>query len=445
MSESVKAVLQTHPTLLAGDIFVTNDPAHGGSHLPDITVVAPVHDASGDVRFFAAARGHHADVGGKTPGSMPAFSQTLAEEGVVLSSVRVGRAGRFDRDALRALFLAGPLPARRVDENLADLEAQLAAVQTGARLLLELAAEQGLEQVERYMGFVQDNAASEVLRALGRLEPGRHRFRDQLDDGTALVVTLDVAAQLLTVDFSGTGPEHAGNLNAPRAVTLACVLYFLRVLVGKPIPLNSGCLRHVKVVVPEPSLLAPGPQRAVAGGNVETSQRVVDVLLGAAGLAAASQGTMNNLSFGDGSYGYYETIAGGAGAGRDFTGASAIHTHMTNTRITDAEIMERRFPVRVIEHAVRRGSGGAGKNAGGDGVRRTIEFQAPAEVSLLSGRRTTTPFGLAGGDAGAPGHNLLNDRELPGAISIAVAAGDRITILTPGAGGYGAAVTAARK
>jgi 5-oxoprolinase (ATP-hydrolysing) len=439
MSESVKAVLRAHTDLAPGDLFVTNDPAQGGSHLPDVTVVAPVHDAGGALRFFAAARGHHADIGGKTPGSMPAFSRSLAEEGIVLRNVRIGRAGNFDREQVRGLLAAGPHPARRVAENLADLEAQLAAVRTGASLLLELADERGVEQVERYMRFVQDNAASEVRRAIARLEPGRHTFSDHLDDGTPLVVTLtvDAPAQRLTVDFSGTGAEHPGNLNAPRAVTLACVLYFLRVLVGKPIPLNSGCLRHVELIIPERSLLSPGPHCAVAGGNVETSQRVVDALLGAAGLLAASQGTMNNLSFGDANYGYYETIAGGAGAGSGFAGASAVHTHMTNTRITDAEVIERRFPVRVVEHAVRRASGGVGQTRGGDGVRRTLEFLAPAQVSILSEHRASAPRGLFGGGPAQRGQNLLNGRELGGAVSLDVNAGDRLTLLTPGGGGFG--------
>ena len=437
MSESVKAVIRGHAQLSPGDVFVTNDPTQGGSHLPDITVVAPVHDAGSKLRFFAAARGHHADVGGKTPGSMPAFSRTLAEEGIVLGNVRIGRDGQLDHAQLRALFGSGPFPARRIAENLADLEAQLAAVQTGARLLLQLTDERGTSQVERYMRFVQDNAASEVRKALSRLPRGRHSFSDSLDDGTPLVVALEVDDLGLSVDFTGSGCEHPGNLNAPRAVTLACVLYFLRLLVGKAIPLNSGCLRHVRLLVPAGSLLSPGPERAVAGGNVETSQRVVDVLLGAAGMLAASQGTMNNLSFGDGSYGYYETIAGGAGAGRDFGGASAVHTHMTNTRITDAEVMERRFPVRVIEHAVRRGSGGRGHTSGGDGVRRTIEFQSPAHVSILSERRASAPFGLFGGQAAQPGQNLLNGRVIGGAASFEARAGDRVTVLTPGGGGFG--------
>ncbi len=439
MSESVKAVLAAHPQLEPGDVFATNDPNLGGSHLPDVTVIAPVHDEHGTLRFFSAARGHHADVGGIAPGSMPAFSRTLAEEGVVFSAARVGRAGTLDTELLRRSFLAPPLPARRFSENLADLSAQLAAVRTGASLLLELTRQRGVGEVERYMGFVQDNAASEVLRALTTLQPGRHVFRDALDDGTPLVVSLDASPSALVVDFTGTGGEHSGNLNAPRAVTLACVLYFLRVLVGKPIPLNSGCLRHVRLLLPEPSLLAPGPERAVAGGNVETSQRVVDLLLGAAGLLAASQGTMNNLSFGDGSYGYYETVAGGAGAGRSFDGADAVHTHMTNTRITDAEVLERRFPVRVLEHAVRAGSGGKGRYSGGDGVRRSLQFLAPARVSVLSERRVAAPFGLAGGEPGARGQNLLNGAELPGATTFDVEAHDVLTLLTPGGGGYGPA------
>jgi 5-oxoprolinase (ATP-hydrolysing) len=439
MSESVKAVLAAHPQLATGDVFVTNDPAGGGSHLPDITVVSPVYDRAGTLRFFSAARGHHADVGGTTPGSMPAFSRTLAEEGVVLRAVKASSGGHFDRALLTSLFSSGPWPARHVAENLADLDAQLAAVKTGERLLLALADERGGAEVERYMRFVQDNAGNEVKRALAQLAPGRHAFRDQLDDGTPIAVTLEVGPNELGVDFTGSGGEHAGNLNAPRAVTVAAVLYFLRLLVGKPLPLNSGCLRHVRLVLPEPSLLSPGPERAVAGGNVETSQRVVDVLLAAAGLLAASQGSMNNLSFGDGSYGYYETIAGGAGAGRTFPGASGVHTHMTNTRITDAEIMERRFPVRVLEHRLRRGSGGAGHMRGGDGVQRSFEFLAATHVSILSERRTHAPFGLEGGQPGATGQNLLNGAELPGAASFDVSAGDRLTLLTPGGGGFGPA------
>jgi 5-oxoprolinase (ATP-hydrolysing) len=438
MSESVQAVIDAHSELLPGDVFVTNDPAFGGSHLPDITVVLPVHDASGALRFFSATRGHHSDVGGLTPGSMPAFSSSLAEEGCIFSALCVARSGTLDRELILRTLGAGSFPARRPLENLADLEAQIAAARTGARLLHDLVREHGLPRVERYMQAVQDLAADSVRRAIGLLSQGSHSFRDQLDDGTQIGVTASIANGLLELDFSTSAPESRGNLNAPRAVTLAAVLYVLRTLVGRAIPLNSGCLRHVTVRIPEHSILNPGPGKAVAGGNVETSQRVVDVLLGALGRAAASQGTMNNVSFGQQRFGYYETIAGGAGAGPTFSGASAVHTHMTNTRITDPEVIELRFPVRIREFSVRRGSGGPGQFRGGDGVCREYEFLEPLTVSLLSERRETAPFGLCGGQPGTPGRNLHNGRELPGHAVFEVAAGDRVRIETPGGGGYGA-------
>jgi len=438
MSESVRAVIRVHHELLPGDVFVTNDPASGGSHLPDMTVVMPVHDEAGALCFFSASRGHHSDIGGITPGSMPAFSSTLAEEGAVFSALRVARDGVLDRELILSILAQGPYPARRPQENLADLEAQIAAARTGARLLLELARTHGLATVERYMLAVQDLAAETVARALSAFPDGRYEHRDQMDDGDEIRVAIEVAHGKLSVDFTGSAGESPGNLNAPRAVTLAAVLYVLRALVGRPIPLNSGCLRHVHVSLPERSLLNPSACRAVAGGNVETSQRVVDVLLGAFGVAAASQGTMNNLSFGGADFGYYETIAGGSGAGVDFSGASAVHTHMTNTRITDPEVIEQRFPVRVREFSIRRHSGGKGRNPGGDGVCREYEFLAPLSVSLLSERRVTAPFGLAGGEPGARGRNLLNGAEIAGHASFEVTPGDRLRIETPGGGGYGA-------
>ena len=437
MSESVRAVLAAHPSLAAGDLFVTNDPACGGSHLPDITVVLPVHDERGVLRFFSATRGHHSDVGGITPGSMPAFSHELSEEGVVFSALRVGQGGLLDREQVLQVLSSGPYPARRPLENLADLEAQIAAARTGARLLLELSGAHGQPLVERYMGAVQDLAGDSVARAIAELGEGRREFRDRLDDGTPIEVTLTATAGKLHIDFSGSGAESEGNLNAPRAVTLAAVLYVLRCLVGRAIPLNSGCLRDVTVHIPERCILNPSSGRAVAGGNVETSQRVVDVLLGALGRAAASQGTMNNVSFGQASFGYYETLAGGAGAGPGFAGASAVHTHMTNTRITDPEIIEQRFPVRIREFSLRRASGGAGRFEGGDGACREYEFLEPCTVSLLSERRTIAPFGLAGGEPGLRGRNWLNGRELPGHASFEVQAGDRVRIETPGGGAYG--------
>ncbi len=437
MGESVSAVLAAHPDPRPGDVFVTNDPAAGGSHLPDITVVTPVHDASGALRFFTASRGHHSDVGGITPGSMPAFSHTLEEEGVVLRALRIVRAGVLDEAAVLGALAASRFPARNPRENLADLEAAIAANRAGARLLLEMVERHGLDVVSAYMGHVQDNAAAKVADEIAKLPDGEHRFADALDDGTPICVSLRVRGDRMDIDFTGTGPELDGNLNAPRAVTLAAVIYVLRALVGTDIPLNSGCLRPVRVHIPAGSVLSPGPQRAVCGGNVETSQRVVDVLLGALGKLGACQGTMNNLTFGNERFGYYETIGGGAGAGEGFDGASGVHTHMTNTRITDPEILEQRFPVRLVEFSLRRGSGGAGRTRGGDGLVRELEFLEPMRVSILSERRTRAPFGLRGGEPGARGENTHDGRELGGKSAFEVAAGARVRIATPGGGGFG--------
>ena len=437
MGETVRAVIAAHPRMEDGDVYASNDPSMGGSHLPDITVVTPVY-VGGVRRFFTACRGHHADVGGLTPGSMPPHSRTLADEGVVLSALRIVHCGALDEVALRARFEAGPHPARRVAENLADLEAQVAANHAGARLLAELVAARGLPEVMAYMRHVQENAALRVRQAIAALPDGARELADRLDDGTVIRVRLEITGDRLRVDFSGSSPEHLGNLNAPRAVVVAAVLYVLRALVGVPIPLNQGCLEPVELVVPRPSVLDPSPGRAVVAGNVETSQRVVDVLLGALGVAAASQGTMNNLTFGDASFGYYETIAGGAGAGPGFAGAHAVHTHMTNTRITDLEVLETRFPVRLVEFRVRRGSGGAGQYAGGDGVVRTFEALSPLDVSILSERRRDAPFGLARGAPGQRGRNLHAGRELGGREYFVVQPGERVTIETPGGGGYGA-------
>ncbi|HET7538473.1 MAG TPA: hydantoinase B/oxoprolinase family protein [Polyangiaceae bacterium] len=439
MSESVRAVLAAHPVLRAGDAFVTNAPDAGGSHLPDMTVVLPVHDAAGELRFFSATRGHHSDIGGITPGSMPAFSSHLAEEGCVFSALALAREGALDRALILEKLAQGPYPARHPRQNLADLEAQLAAARTGERLLHQLVRERGQAQVARYMHAVQELAGDSVARVIRELPEGQYSFRDALDDGTPIAVNLRAANGKLVIDFADSGAESPGNLNAPRAVTLAAVLYVLRALVGRAIPLNSGCLRDVSVHIPERSILNPSSGRAVAGGNVETSQRVVDVLLGALGRAAASQGTMNNVSFGRADFGYYETIAGGAGAGPGFRGASAVHTHMTNTRITDPEIIEQRFPVRIREFSVRHGSGGQGVYPGGDGACREYEFLEPLTVSLLGERRQSAPFGLAGGQPGLPARNFHNGLPVPGHAVFEVKLGDRLRIETPGGGGYGAA------
>jgi 5-oxoprolinase (ATP-hydrolysing) len=439
MSESVRAVVARHPALAPGDVFVTNDPALGGSHLPDITVVAPVHDAAGKLCFFTASRGHHADVGGMVPGSMPSASTRIEDEGVVLDAVRVVHAGRFDEKTVRHKLAAGPYPARRPDDNVADLKAQIAAVQIGKERLAELVAEVSAAQCARYMEFVQDDAAARVTAWLQALAGSPRGFEDALDDGTPLRIALRVEKQRLIVDFAGTAAPHAKNLNAPRAVTTAAVLYVLRTLAGAGIPLNAGCLRPVELRIPSPSLLSPPAGAAVAAGNVETSQRVVDVLLGALGAAAASQGTMNNVCFGDASFGYYETVGGGAGAGPTWHGASAVHTHMTNTSLTDPEVLERRFPVRVRELSVRRGSGGAGAFRGGDGICRELEFLAPLRLSVISERRARAPFGLGGGGPGVPGQNLLNGTPMPGCFEASVHPGDRFRIETPGGGGFGSA------
>ncbi len=436
MGESVAALVEQHPDMEPGDVFVTNDPAAGGSHLPDITVVTPVF-RGGVRRFFVACRGHHEDVGGITPGSMPPFSQSLAEEGVVLRGLRLVQGGRFLREPVEAAFRAGPHPARRPEQNLGDLAAQVAANAAGVGLLDEWVADRGLDEIEAYMGHVQRDAARRVEDAIEGLGEGEHRFEDQLDDGTAVVATLTVRGRRLTVDFGGTGRAIPGNLNAPRAVTVAAVLYVLRALVGASIPLNAGCLDPVELRIPAGSLLSPPADAAVAGGNVETSQRVVDVLLGAVGRAAASQGTMNNLSFGNPTFGYYETIGGGAGATPFAPGRSGVHTHMTNTRITDPEVLEARFPVRVVQFGLRPDSAGAGHHRGGDGVVRELEVLEALQVSLLSERRERAPFGLAGGEPGRAGRNQLGGKDVGGKASASLAPGQRIRIETPGGGGFG--------
>jgi len=437
MGESVRAVIATHPNMQPGDAFITNDPAAGGSHLPDLTLVTPVHDAKGQICFFTASRGHHADVGGLTPGSMPAFSTNLDEEGIVFRAQPVVLRHELQERELLDTLTSGPYPARDPAMNLADIRAQLAANQLGARLLLDLVDQYSLAYVSAYMGHVQDEASYKVVQLIRKLGTAPRHFSDSLDDGSCIHVCLCCRGDTLTIDFTGTAPELDNNLNAPRAVSSAAVLYCIRCMIRDTLPLNEGCLRPVRIVIPPGSLLAPGAQRAVAGGNVETSQRVVDVLLGAFGLAAASQGTMNNLSFGNETFGYYETLGGGAGAGPGFHGASCVHTHMTNTRITDPEWLESHFPVRLLEFSRRRHSGGEGRFSGGDGIRRHFEFLQPVTVSLLTERRVRRPFGLEGGHPGQPGRNLLNGQDLPGRTTVPVAAGDRLLIESPGGGGYG--------
>jgi 5-oxoprolinase (ATP-hydrolysing) len=441
MGATVRAVLGAIPDLAQGDAIITNDPNQGGSHLPDVTVVTPVF-LDGALRFFVASRGHHADLGGTTPGSMPADSRSLEEEGVLFRAFPLVRAGRFDEARVRHSLTEARHPARRPDDNVADFEAMVAANHSGERLLREMVAEQGLAAVEITMGQLQQAAAAKVAREIARLGDGDHVFQDRLDDSTPIRVALQVKGGRMRIDFAGTGAAASGNLNAPRAVVESAVIYVLRCLVAERIPLNGGCLAPVELVIPEGCLLDPPPGAAVVGGNVETSQRIVDVLLGAIGRVAASQGTMNNVAFGDEHFGYYETIGGGAGAGDGFDGASGVHTHMTNTRITDPEVMEARYPVRLERFAFRKGSGGAGRWKGGDGLVRCYRFLAPLTVSLLTQRRDTRPYGLCGGEPGVSGRNRLRrasggEEDLPGRATLRVDVGDLLIIETPGGGGFG--------
>jgi 5-oxoprolinase (ATP-hydrolysing) len=441
MGESVQAVLADRAAeMRPGDVYVTNDPYHGGSHLPDVTVVTPVFAEDGRRALFVASRGHHADIGGVTPGSMPPDARSIHEEGVLIHDFLLVRDGRFREREIVALLSGGPHPARNVGERLSDLRAAVAANAAGVRLLDELVGHYGRDAVTAYMHHVRRNAEQAMRAVLAELPDGEHRFDDALDDGARIAVRIRIDADQAEVDFTGTDPQQDGNLNAPPAVATAAVLYCFRTLIARPVPLNAGCLAPITIRIPPGCLLSPRPPAAVAGGNVETSMRIVDVLYGALGKLAAGQGTMNNLTFGNPDYAYYETICGGAGAGFGFDGAHAVHTHMTNTRITDPEVIERRYPAVVQRFAVRRGSGGAGVWRGGDGVVRHIEFLAPAAATILSERRARPPFGLHGAAAGRPGRNALRRgghvRELAGKVHVAARAGDVLIVETPGGGGY---------
>ncbi len=467
MGESVAALLAAvargdRPPLAPGDAIAANDPFNGGTHLPDITVITPVFPESGPAAdssdrdsplFFVACRGHHADVGGISPGSMPPFSRSIAEEGLLLDNVSLLRGGCFDEAAWMARLRGGRHPVRDPHRLLADLQAQLAANRLGVSELQRLIEREGLGEVRAYMGHVQANAAEAVRRAIDRLHDGSHAV--ELDDGSVIRVgvRIDRATRRARVDFTGTSPQQSGNFNAPLAITRAVVLYVFRCLVGEPIPLNAGCFEPIDLVVPPGCLLHPHPPAAVVAGNVETSQAVANALFAALGVMAAAQGTMNNLSFGNDRCQYYETICGGTGAGvrpgakgsppMGFAGASAVQSHMTNSRLTDPEILEDRFPVRLESFAIRRGSGGRGRWPGGDGVVRRLRFLEPMTAAILSGSRRVPPFGLAGGGGGAPGRNSLERADgrlerLAGCAEVTVGPGDRLVIETPGGGGYGA-------
>ncbi|HWB07332.1 MAG TPA: hydantoinase B/oxoprolinase family protein [Verrucomicrobiales bacterium] len=439
----VAALLPPQP----GDVFVTNDPAFGGSHLPDVTVLCPVFGLSGNLLGWTANRAHHAEIGGITPGSMPAEATCLAEEGVVIPPMHLVRGGKSCEEDIAALLTDSPWPTRALADNLADLRAQLAAARHGAQALLSMCESSGEEEVSARLASLTTQAREAFARRLARAGAFDVSATEHLDDGTPIAVRLKHADGRLAVDFTGSGAVHPGNRNATTAIVRSAVLYVLRLWTGEAIPLNEGMFDAVDLIIPE-GILQPvfdnDPRRspAVVGGNVETSQRLVDTLIRALELEACSQGTMNNVIFGNASFGHYETIGGGAGAGPDYHGLSAVHTHMTNTAITDPEIIERRYPVRIEEFSIRRGSGGAGRRRGGDGIIRSYRFLEPLTVSLLTEHRTQHPFGMKGGKPGTCGRQTLireeNVRELPGTARIAIQSEDLLKIETPGGGGWGA-------
>ncbi|MDJ0842056.1 MAG: hydantoinase B/oxoprolinase family protein [Acidobacteriota bacterium] len=449
MGESVRALLRDH-TPKPGQVFATNNPYNGGTHLPDITVIMPVFDeADKELLFFTASRGHHAEIGGITPGSMPPFSRTIDEEGALLDNVLMVEDGRLLEREMRERFLAGPYPTRNVDRNLADLRAQIAACTRGAMELHKMTAHYGVDVVHNYMRHIRTYAADCVRRALKRLHDGS--FTYAMDNGAQITasVTIDREKGRAVVDFSGSSPQAEGNFNAPAAVCRAAVLYVFRTLVEEDIPLNDGCLEPLELVLPEASILNPEPPAAVVAGNVETSQVITDALYGALGELAGAQGTMNNLTFGNDRVQYYETICGGAGAGPDFHGADAVHTHMTNSRITDPEILELRFPVVLEAFSIRKGSGGKGAFHGGDGVIRRLRFLEEMDAGILANRRKVPPFGLKGGENGKPGLNMVKRADgsvtfLDARDKVKVSPGDVLIVETPGGGGYGAEVLPAK-
>jgi len=444
MGSSVAAVLDRHRGRIApGDAFLVNDPFAGGTHLPDLTVISPVFlEGSDTPDYFTASRGHHADIGGISPGSMPPFSRTLVEEGVKFTGEQIVRRGRFLENAIVQTLTSGPYPARQPDQNIADLKAQIAANARGHSQIVALTKRFGPETVSAYMGHVKDNARAAVMRLIDRLQDGQCHYPMDCGGWIAVRITVNRAARTADIDFTGTAPQQDSNFNAPVAVTRAAVLYVFRLLTNSNIPLNDGCLDPLNIIIPAGSMLNPGEGAAVVAGNVEVSQAVVNALLMATGAAASSQGTMNNLIFGDDHRQYYETLAGGIGGADGQPGRDPLQSHMTNSRLTDIEVLERRYPVRVHDFRVRTGSGGSGAYPGGCGLIRDIAFLAPMDVSVLASHRKAGPPGLAGGGAGTAGRNLHihadgSETVLAPSDFVAVAAGDRIRIETPGGGGYG--------
>ena len=445
MSESIKTVIERNPAMREGDVYLLNDPYHGGTHLPDVTVVTPVFAESvEEILFYVGSRGHHADIGGITPGSMPPFSTTVEDEGVLLDNVKLVENGVMLEAEMRERLTSAKYPARNPDQNIADLRAQIAANEKGVQELGKMVAHFGLDVVKAYMQHVQDNAEESVRRIIGSLKDGH--FAYEMDNGALIKVRITVGAdkRSATIDFTGTSKQLKSNFNAPSAVVTAAVLYVFRTLVDSDIPLNAGCLKPLNIVIPPGSMLNPHPPAATVAGNVETSQCITDALYGALGVMAASSGTMNNVTFGNDVVQYYETVSGGTGAGPGFNGCDTVQAHMTNSRMTDPEILEWRYPVRVDEHSIRHGSGGAGKWHGGNGATRRICFLEPMTAAILAGHRRVPNFGVAGGEVGGLGKTWIERADgsrtaLAYSDETQMNVGDVFVLETPGGGGYGAA------
>ena len=442
MSQSVRTVLaQNEGTLKPGDVIMMNNPFNGGTHLPDITVITPVFEG-GEIAFVVASRGHHADIGGTTPGSAPPDSTHIEQEGVVIDNFKLVDGGVLQKAAAEALLRGAKYPVRNVAQNMADLAAQIAANATGLAELQRITAQFGLQTVHAYMGHVQDNAEESVRRVLDVLKDCA--FTYVLDSGQQIAVRIavDAKARSAVIDFAGTSPQDAGNYNAPLSICRAAVLYVFRCLVGADIPMNEGCLKPLDLRVPDGSMINPAWPAAVIAGNTEVSQAITETLFGALGVLAGSQGTMNNFVYGNDVHQNYETICGGTGAGNGFPGAHGVHSHMTNTRMTDPEVLETRFPVRLEQFELRRGSGGAGRWHGGDGIVRALRFLEEMTVTVLSSHRETAPFGVAGGAPGKSGVNAVHRADgsverLRGNDSAQMYPGDVFVMETPGGGGFG--------
>lgn len=444
MSESVRSLINDQgDNIKPGNVYLSNNPYNGGTHLPDVTAITPIFDGEKtQIIFYVASRGHQADIGGITPGSMPPHSTTVAEEGIIFDNFLLVEQGDFQETAVRNYLLNHPYPSRNPDQNIADFKAQIAANERGVQELGKMVNQYGLTTVQTYMQFVQNNAEESVRRAIDVLKNGA--FIYEMDSGAKIqvAVTINRENRSAKIDFTGTSAQLNSNFNAPKAVTQAAILYVFRTLVDDNIPLNAGCLKPLEIIIPEGCMLNPIYPAAVVAGNVETSQTIVDALYGALGVMAASQGTMNNFTFGNEKYQYYETICGGSGAGINFHGTDAIHTHMTNSRLTDPEVLETRYPIQVESFSLRSDSGGKGKYTGGNGVIRRLKFLEPMTANILSSHRLIPPFGLDGGESGKVGRNWIKrengtEENLGNTATVEMQPGDVFVIETPGGGGFG--------